>query len=50
MIGLGGLLHGELGWLFFALIAGHVAMAILHPLLIGDRVMRRMGVGARPSA
>ena len=30
MIDLGGLLHGELGWVLFALVVGHVAMAIRH--------------------
>src|SRR5690606_37488012 len=30
MTDLGGLLHGELGWLLFALMIGHIAMALWH--------------------
>jgi cytochrome b561 len=30
MVSLGGLLHGELGWVLLALIAGHIAMAVWH--------------------
>jgi cytochrome b561 len=30
MVALGGLLHGELGWVLFILTLGHVAMAVWH--------------------
>lgn len=30
MMSLGGLLHGELGWVLLALIAGHAGMALFH--------------------
>lgn len=43
------LLHGWLAWLLGALIAGHVAMALLHNLAFRDDTLRRMlgrpGVG-----
>ena len=30
MVDLGSLLHGELGWVLLAMIAGHIAMAFVH--------------------
>ncbi|KDM90545.1 cytochrome b [Photobacterium galatheae] len=30
MVGLGNLLHGELGWLLFAFVIGHVVMTVWH--------------------
>jgi cytochrome b561 len=41
MVQLGRLLHGELGWVLLALVAGHVAMAIWHRRGAHD-VMPRM--------
>jgi len=43
MVSLGGLLHGEMGWILFALIAGHIAMALWHQRTPGQtRVLPRM--------
>lgn len=42
MTDLGGLLHGELGWILLALIVGHVVMAILHRKLTHHDVLTRM--------
>lgn len=39
---LGGALHGELGLALFALIAGHIAMAVLHAHLFRDKTFSRM--------
>lgn len=47
MVEAGSLLHGELGWVFFALIFGHVVMALAHGRLFGREVLSRMGVGRR---
>lgn len=33
--------HGKLGWVFFALIAGHIAMAIIHQIK-GEKIINRM--------
>lgn len=41
MVDLGGLLHGEIGWLLLALIVGHVAMVVRHRRR-GEDVLRRM--------
>ena len=43
MIDLGGLLHGELGWVLLALIAGHVAMALWHRRSGHDVLPRMVG-------
>lgn len=45
LVDLAGLLHGELGWLFFALVAGHALIALLHVRLLGTAVLHRMGWG-----
>ncbi|KAE8437372.1 MULTISPECIES: cytochrome b [Halomonadaceae] len=42
MTNLGGLLHGELGWALFALVVGHVVMAVLHRKLTNHSIMTRM--------
>lgn len=42
MTDLGGLLHGNLGWALLVLIAGHIAMAILHQKLTHHDVLKRM--------
>ncbi len=50
MQALGGALHGELGWLLLALVAGHVAMALWHGYSRRDGTLQRMwrgGPGAR---
>lgn len=48
------LLHGELAWVMLALIAGHVAMALLHRFWWRDGVLARMWGGRararRPAA
>ena len=38
-------LHDTFGWALFALIAGHIAMAFLHPKFGGERVLPRMVPG-----
>ncbi len=43
------LLHGELAWVLLALIAGHVAMALLHRFWWRDGVLARM-LGRRADA
>ncbi|MDT1060668.1 cytochrome b [Paracoccus sp. CPCC 101403] len=48
MVGFGNALHGELGWLMLALIAGHVAMVGLHEGMWRDGTLSRMaGRGRR---
>ena len=43
MVDLGNSLHGNLGWLLFLLIAGHIVMAIKHRIAGGEEdVMPRM--------
>ena len=45
MVELGGLLHGELGWVLMACVAGHIAMALWHSrkgASAVDNVMPRM--------
>lgn len=42
MTALGGLLHGELGWLLFATIIGHIAMVIWHKRDPNTNVLPRM--------
>ncbi len=44
-------LHGLLGWTLLALIAGHVAMALVHGFVFRDGVLLRMlrGRSARPA-
>lgn len=39
---LAGLLHGELGWVLAALIAGHIAMVGVHESLWRDGTLRKM--------
>ncbi|GGB21063.1 cytochrome b [Allosediminivita pacifica] len=34
--------HGTLGWVFLAVIAGHVAMAFYHQKVLRDRALNRM--------
>lgn len=41
MVKIGGLAHGKLGWLLFALAAGHILMAVLHQLK-GEKIINRM--------
>lgn len=45
MTGLGGLLHGELGWILVFLITGHIIMAFVHSVLWKQRVIARMTTG-----
>lgn len=45
MTKLGGALHGELGWLLFALIGGHIAAAVIHQIK-GDKIINRI-IGPR---
>jgi len=42
MVGLGDALHGELAWLFLALIAGHAVMVGLHEGMWRDGTLSRM--------
>lgn len=42
MVAWGNALHGWLAWLLLALIAGHVAMALLHRWLWRDALVQRM--------
>ncbi len=42
MTDLGGLLHGELGWVLLALVVGHIVMAVLHRKLTHHDVLARM--------
>jgi len=42
MVGIGDALHGELGWLMLALIAGHVVMVGLHQAMWRDGTLQRM--------
>lgn len=44
MVQLGGLLHGELGWFFFVLVAGHILVAVAHRKIAGTEVLYRMGI------
>lgn len=39
---LGSALHGELGLALFALIAGHIAMAVFHARVLRDETFKRM--------
>ncbi|STZ75808.1 cytochrome b [Bergeriella denitrificans] len=41
MTELGGAAHGKLGWLLFALAAGHILMAVLHQIQ-GKKILNRM--------
>ncbi|QIW14886.1 hypothetical protein A4G20_00050 [Pasteurellaceae bacterium RH1A] len=41
MVNLGGLLHGELAWALFALVGGHIVMAIYHQIK-GEKIINRM--------
>lgn len=43
MVQLGGLLHGELGWVLLALIAGHIGFAFLHRGSSRDVMPRMIG-------
>ncbi|MDS9468843.1 cytochrome b/b6 domain-containing protein [Paracoccus sp. MBLB3053] len=42
MVDLGGLLHGELGWVLGALILGHVVMVGIHETMWRDGTLARM--------
>lgn len=42
MVNLGGLLHGELGWLLSILIAGHIVMVGVHESMWRDGTLARM--------
>ena len=46
MANLGNMAHGKLGWLLFALVAGHIAMVVVHRIQ-GHDVLYRM-IGRRP--
>lgn len=41
LVDLGAALHGELGWVLLAVIAGHIAMVLVHRR-IGEDVLPRM--------
>lgn len=41
MTKLGGALHGELGWVLFALAGGHILAAIVHQIR-GEKIINRM--------
>lgn len=41
----GDALHGELGWVFFALVGVHTVAAIFHERIVGSRVLHRMWPG-----
>jgi cytochrome b561 len=42
MVELGGLLHGELGWVLLACVVGHIAMALWHRRHPTSNVLPRM--------
>lgn len=42
MIARSDVLHGLLSWLLCILIAGHIAMALVHGLVLKDNVLSRM--------
>lgn len=42
LVQLGHQFHGELGFALFALVAGHVAMALWHHFIKGKKIMNRM--------
>ena len=42
MVAPANLLHSPLSWLLFALIIGHIAMALLHRFWLKDKVLARM--------
>ena len=51
MVQLGGLLHGELGWVLAALVLGHVVMVGVHESMWRDGTLARMaGRQGRPPA
>lgn len=51
MVDLAGALHGELGWVLAAMVAGHVAMVALHEGMWRDGTLARMaGAGRRRAA
>ena len=41
-------LHGLLSWLLCMLIAGHIAMAVIHTAVLKDDILARMAGGLRP--
>ncbi len=43
MSNLGNMAHGKLGWLLFALVAGHIAMVIVHRIQGHDVLYRMIG-------
>ena len=46
MVAPGDALHGWLGWLLLALVAGHITMAIVHRAVWRDDVLQRMAGGS----
>lgn len=43
MANLGNMLHGNLGWLLFAVVAGHIAMVVVHRVQGKDVLFRMTG-------
>ena len=43
MANLGNMLHGEMAWLLFVLVAGHIAMVIVHRMQGNDVLPRMLG-------
>lgn len=43
MSNLGNMAHGKLGWLLFALVAGHIAMVVVHRIQGHDVLYRMIG-------
>ena len=43
MANLGNMAHGKLGWLLFALVAGHIAMVVVHRIQGHDVLYRMIG-------
>ncbi|MDO4998119.1 MAG: cytochrome b [Neisseria sp.] len=41
LVNIGNAAHGNLGWILFALAAGHIAMAIVHQIK-GEKIINRM--------
>ncbi|MGH2341596.1 cytochrome b [Segnochrobactraceae bacterium EtOH-i3] len=50
MVALGNAVHGLAGWILLALIAGHVAMVVVHERLWKDGTLRLMLPGLAPAA
>ncbi|OFT00601.1 cytochrome B [Neisseria sp. HMSC31F04] len=43
MANLGNMLHGKMAWLLFVLVAGHIAMVIVHRMQGNDVLPRMLG-------